>query len=201
MVVTGVAEQLQNRIAAIVYLDVFMPADAQSLYDLNHAPPPPPTERVSPPRPAAYFHVNPTDSAWVDSKLTPHPMQCFTEKLKVTGAYQAIPKKIYIRAPLFKSAAFDAALAQCQIDHSWKTATVTCGHDVMIDQPAELTAILEKLAQPHYLEASFRGRPPSDPLARAAATLALVRALPPSAPSRAAIHFREPRKPSRIAGT
>jgi pimeloyl-ACP methyl ester carboxylesterase len=146
MVVTGVAEQLQNRIAAIVYLDAFMPADAQSLYDLNHAPPPPPTERISPPRPAAYFHVNPTDSAWVDSKLTPHPMQCFTEKLKVTGAYQAIPKKLYIRAPLFKSAAFDAALARCQTDRSWKTATVTCGHDVMIDQPAELTAILEKLA-------------------------------------------------------
>jgi pimeloyl-ACP methyl ester carboxylesterase len=147
MVVTGVAEQLQNRIAAIVYLDAFMPADSQSLYDLTHAPSnaPPPIEKVSPARTAAYFHVNATDSAWVDSKLTAHPMQCFTEKLKVTGAYQAIPKKVYIRAPLFKTPAFDNALAQCRADHSWKTETVTCGHDVMIDQPAELTAILEKL--------------------------------------------------------
>ena len=137
MVITGVAEQLQNRIAAIVYLDAFMPADGQSLRDLNHAPVP--TEKLSPPRTAAYFHVNAADSAWVESKLTPHPMQCFTENLKVTGAYQAIP-------PLFKSPAFDDALAKCRADHSWKTETVTCGHDVMIDQPTELTAILEKLA-------------------------------------------------------
>ena len=144
MVISGVAEQLQNRIAAIVYLDAFMPADGQSLYDLNHAPSP--TEKISPPHPAAYFHVNATDSAWVDSKLTPHPMQCFTEKLKVTSAYQAIPKKVYIRAPLFKNAAFDTALAQCRADRSWKTEIVTCGHDVMIDQPAEITAIIEKLA-------------------------------------------------------
>jgi pimeloyl-ACP methyl ester carboxylesterase len=144
MVITGVAEQLQKRIAAIVYLDAFMPADGQSLYDLTHTPAQ--TEKAIPPRPAAYFNVNAADSAWVDSKLTPHPTQCFTEKLKVTGAYQAIPKKVYIRAPLFKSAPFDTALAQCRADHSWKTETVTCGHDVMIDQPAELTAILEKLA-------------------------------------------------------
>jgi len=37
-------------------------------------------------------------------------------------------------------------------------------------------------------------------LVRAAEALAVVRALPPSAPRRAAIHLREPRKPSRSAG-
>jgi pimeloyl-ACP methyl ester carboxylesterase len=143
MVITGVAEKLPSRIAAIVYLDAFLPGDGQSLYGINHMPTPP--GPVVQPRPAAYFHVNATDSAWVDSKLTPHPVQCFSEKLKVTGANQAIPTKVYIRAPLFKIAAFDDALKRCQADRSWKTETVTCGHDVMIDQPAELTTILEKL--------------------------------------------------------
>jgi hypothetical protein len=42
------------------------------------------------------FHVNAKDAAWVDSKTTPHPTQCFTQKLKVTGAYQSIAKKLYI---------------------------------------------------------------------------------------------------------
>lgn len=142
LVVTGVAERLRDRIAAIVYLDAFMPGDGQSLYDLNHSSPHPGPAIQSPP--ATYFHVNQADSAWVDSKLTPHPVQCFTERLKVTGANQTIPKKIYIRAPLFKNAAFDSALAQCRGDRSWKTETVTCGHDVMIDQPSELTSILER---------------------------------------------------------
>ena len=145
MVITGVAEQLHDRISSIVYLDAFLPGDGQSLFDITHTATPPTTASV-PSHPASFFHVNEADSAWVDSKLTPHPTACFTEKLKVAGAYQSIAKKSYIRAPLFKMPAFDQFLAQCSGDASWKTQTVTCGHDVMIDQPEALSALLEKLA-------------------------------------------------------
>jgi pimeloyl-ACP methyl ester carboxylesterase len=144
MVITGVAEQLRSRISAIVYLDAFLPADGQSLFDITHTKPP--SIPAIPSHPASYFHVNATDSPWVDSKLTPHPTACFTEKLKVTGACQSVAEKVYIRAPLFKMTAFDGFLEQCRADPSWKTETVTSGHDVMIDQPEVLTAILEKLA-------------------------------------------------------
>jgi pimeloyl-ACP methyl ester carboxylesterase len=144
MVITGVAEQLRDRIAAIVYLDAFLPADGQSLADFSSRTSWP--EPLTPSWPASVFHVNAKDAAWVDSKTTPHPTKCFTEKLKVTGAYQTIPKKLYIRAPLFANKAFDQALERFRADKTWQTLTVTCGHDVMIDQPAELAAILEKLA-------------------------------------------------------
>jgi hypothetical protein len=139
-----VAEQLRNRISAIVYLDAFLPADGQSLFDITHTTAP--ATPAIPAKPAAYFQVNATDSTWVESKLTPHPTGCFTEKLKVTGAHQSIAKKVYIRTPLFKMPAFDGFLEQCRADRSWKTETVTSGHDVMIDHPEVLTAILEKLA-------------------------------------------------------
>jgi hypothetical protein len=102
-------------------------------------------EPVTPPLSSSAFHVNARDAAWVDSKLTPHPTQCFTQKLKVTGAYQSIAKKLYIRAPLFAMKAFDQALERCRADRSWQTTTVTCGHDVMIDQPEVLAPVLEKL--------------------------------------------------------
>jgi pimeloyl-ACP methyl ester carboxylesterase len=144
MVITGVAEQLRNRISAIVYLDAFVPADGQSLFDITHTTPPATPAYPSPH--ASFFHVNAADSTWVDSKLTPHPTGCFTEKLKLTGACQSIAKKVYIRAPLFKMTAFDGFLEQCRADRTWKTETVTSGHDVMIDQPEVLTAILEKIA-------------------------------------------------------
>jgi hypothetical protein len=140
-----VAEQMRKRIAAIVYLDAFMPGDGQSLADLVSKKGQWP-EPVTPAPPATYFHVNEKDVAWVQSKLTAHPTQCFTETLKVTGAYQSIPKKLYVRAPLFVQKSFDEALERCRADKSWQTATVTCGHDVMIDQPAELTAMLERFA-------------------------------------------------------
>ncbi len=145
-VITGAAEQLKERIAAIVYLDAFMPADGQSLSDLLGPAAPQWPEHLAPPIPAEVFKVNEKDRAWVDSKMTPQPVRCFTEKLKVTGAYQSIAKKLYIRATGFPSPTFDAALARCRQDPTWRTVTMNCGHDVMLDLPAELVALLEKLA-------------------------------------------------------
>src|ERR1700761_3818718 len=142
MVITGVAEQMRERIGAIVYLDAFMPGDGQALADFTSRTSWP--EPVTPAPPASYFHVNDKDAAWVNGKTTPHPTKCFTQKLKVTGAYQSIAKKLYVRAPLFASKGFDQALERCRADKLWQTATVTCGHDVMIDQPDQLTAMLER---------------------------------------------------------
>jgi hypothetical protein len=41
---------------------------------------------------------------------------------------------------------FDQAQERCRADASWQTTSVTCGHHVMIDQPAELAEMLEKFA-------------------------------------------------------
>ena len=144
-VITGVAEKMRERIAAIVYVDAFMPQDGQSLADMLGPAAPQWPPHLAPPIPAAVFQVNEKDRAWVDAKMTPHPVKCFTEKLKVTGAYQSIPRKLYIRARRFANPPFDTALARCAADSSWRTVSMTCGHDIMIDQPVELTALLERL--------------------------------------------------------
>ena len=145
MVLTGVAERLRERIAAIVYLDAFLPQDGQSLTTILGPAAAPWPERVAPPIPAAIFRVNAKDAAWVDTKMTPHPVKCFTETLRVSGAYLTIPSKVYIRARGFPSFSFDAAFDRCQKDRAWKTIEMKCGHDVMIDQPAELAEILQGL--------------------------------------------------------
>ena len=137
MVITGVAEQVASKIASIVYLDAFVPADGQSLADLGGKVDAGP---FTAPIPAARFAVNEADRAWVDSKMTPQSTACFTEKLKVTGAYQKISRKTYIRAMKFPG--FAGTLEKIRSDASWKTYIVDCGHDVMIDKPEELTNIL-----------------------------------------------------------
>ena len=70
MVITGVAERMRERIAAIVYLDAFLPKDGQSQVSLRGPTAPPLPEHVVPPISAATFRVNPKDAAWVDSKMT-----------------------------------------------------------------------------------------------------------------------------------
>jgi pimeloyl-ACP methyl ester carboxylesterase len=137
MVITGVAERLASKIASIVYLDAFVPADGQSLADLGGKVD---AGDFTAPIPAARFAVNEADRAWVDSKMTPQSTACFTEKLEVTGAYQKISRKTYIRAKKFPG--FAATLEKIRSDASWKTYVVDCGHDVMIDKPDELTNIL-----------------------------------------------------------
>jgi pimeloyl-ACP methyl ester carboxylesterase len=145
MVITGVAERVGERIAAIVYLDAAIPSDGQSFSMLRAATAAPFPTPMAPPPPAENYKVNEKDVAWVNSKLTPHPTKCFTETLRVTNAYDRIADKVYIRAPSFPQPGFDAAYQRCRANREWKTFEMTCGHDVMLDSPAELAAILEAL--------------------------------------------------------
>jgi hypothetical protein len=95
------------------------------------------------PIPAARFAVNEADRAWVDSKMTPQSTACFTEQIKLTGAYQRVARKAYIRAKNFPG--FATTLENIRRDPSWKTWVVDCGHDIMIDEPDQLTSILVSL--------------------------------------------------------
>jgi len=137
MVISGAAEHVAEKIAAIVYLDAFVPADGQSLQDLHGKVD---AGNFTAPISAARFDVNEADRAWVDRKMTPQSTACFTEKIKLTGAYQKIARKAYIGAKNFKG--FATTLEKIRSDPSWKTWVVDCGHDIMIDKPDELTSIL-----------------------------------------------------------
>jgi pimeloyl-ACP methyl ester carboxylesterase len=153
MVVSGVAEQMADRIASIVFLDAFLPQDGDAMMDIT-------SQAVRdglkaaiengkigvPPRPAAAFHVNEKDRAWVDSLCGPQPIGTMIEKIKLSGARELIAKKAYIRAGAYPNPGFDAALARVKADRSWRSYDVPCGHDVMVDMPERLTEILLEVA-------------------------------------------------------
>ena len=148
MVISGVAEKLEQRIAAFVMLDAFHPENGQSLIDMQ-----PPAVRETfleaerngalamPPRAAAAFNVNERDRVWVDAQCTPHPIKCFTQAVALTGARERIARKAYIRAAGYPSVPFDAGLAKARTK-GWPTHEVPCGHDVMLDAPEHLAEIL-----------------------------------------------------------
>jgi pimeloyl-ACP methyl ester carboxylesterase len=148
LVISGVAETMEKSIAAFVLLDAFYPESGQALVDLA----PPPVREIFfaaersgagsiPPRSAAMFKVNERDRAWVDAQCTPQPVKCGLQKVTLTGARERIAKKSYIRATAYPSEPFDAALAKARA-RGWRSHEVDCGHDVMIDAPERLAAIL-----------------------------------------------------------
>jgi pimeloyl-ACP methyl ester carboxylesterase len=152
MVITGVAEQMEKSITSFVMLDAFFPETGEALVDLQ-----PLSVRdgflaaqrngasTVPPRPAVMFNVNENDRAWVDAQCTPHPLKCFLQKLTLTRARERIANKSYIRATGYPSEPFDRALANARAK-GWHIYEVASGHDVMLDTPERLAAILQETA-------------------------------------------------------
>jgi pimeloyl-ACP methyl ester carboxylesterase len=153
MVVTGVADLIPERISSLVYLDAFLPQDNQSLADLL------PPERAQamrdsatelndfavPPASAAFFNVNEADREWVDSLCTPHPFAALSQRLRLTGGLARINSKVYVLAT-GRLGAFNRFRDPLKTDPRWTTYELPCGHDVMIDLPAETAAILTRLS-------------------------------------------------------
>jgi len=148
MVITGVAEQLVSRIASIVYLDAFLPGDGQSVTDVVNAIAPGMmpvlTSPFVPPPPVAFLNVNEKDSAWVGSKVTAQPAGTLTEKLPVSGAFLRVPRKSFVGVTKGEQPFFKTVADRYATDPAWQVYQLDCGHDMMIDKPDELTAILER---------------------------------------------------------
>ncbi len=152
MVITGVADRAAERIRALAYLDAFLPEDGQSLFDINV---PANTQRfianagaigglAVPAPPAAFFNVNADDAARVDALATPHPIGCFTEKIKLTGAHRQIAKRVYVHGTVLpRESPFRPFYDRVKSDPAWQSHTLACGHHVMLDEPDRVAEILQ----------------------------------------------------------
>jgi len=150
VVVRGAADRVPERIGALVYLDAFVPENGQSLYDTL---PPEQTKaqhegaRIHgdgwkvPPITAERFNVNARDAAWMDRQCTMHPLATFEEPLRLSGGIDAVKNVTFILATGYGGSPFGQFYERAKAK-GWKTLSLACGHDVMLDMPEELTAAL-----------------------------------------------------------
>jgi pimeloyl-ACP methyl ester carboxylesterase len=148
---SGVLEHIGDRVSSIIWVDAFKPEDGQRpIYFTSFRQPFLDAEKkgeagVPPGGKPGPIIVNEKDSAYVESKLTAHPVGTYFQPIKLSGAREKVAKKTYIRAT--KSLpVFDSALAQCKADKSWSTFEIASGHMVMLDEPGRLTEILLQVA-------------------------------------------------------
>ena len=139
-VATGVAERVKERIASIVYLDAFIPEDGQSFEDIMGGPLTGPVVPV--PEIGGNEYPTEAERVRVAALATPQPSGTFTERLKVTGAYLAIPRKTFILATGWDG--FGVVAAPLRDDPAWTVHELPCGHDVPLLMPEELAALLEE---------------------------------------------------------
>ena len=152
-VISGAADRIAERIGKLVYLDAFLLENGESLHDTL-----PPEQRnmqldlmrqhgdgwMVPPIPAEVFAVNPGDSAWVNRQCTMQPIATFQQAITLKGNAKALPTT-YILATGWNDSPFPKFCERAKA-RGWKTLSVACGHDVMLDKPEELTQILLGLA-------------------------------------------------------
>ena len=152
-VVSGVADRVSDQIGALVYLDAFVLENGQCLNDM--IPPEMRSERLElakevgegwkmPPIPAEEFNVNPRDRDWVNRQATWQSMATFEQPLHLTGAINRIKNVTYILASGWSPSPFPQFHEKAKAK-GWKTTTIDCGHDVMLDRPEELAEQLLKV--------------------------------------------------------
>jgi pimeloyl-ACP methyl ester carboxylesterase len=153
-VITGVADRVPERLRALVYLDAFILENGQGLHDvLPAAVRDGQVETANAsgngwqvlPISAEFFNVNAADRAWVDAQCTPQSLATFRQRLALRNPGLPPHKVTHVLATGYDHSPFPPfhALAKTK---GWKTLTVDCGHDVMLDRPAELVQILRNAA-------------------------------------------------------
>jgi pimeloyl-ACP methyl ester carboxylesterase len=147
MVVTGVADKIPRRIRTLLYLDAFVPENGQSLVDFA---PITAAQLVEDwkciPISAETFGVNAADRAWVDRQCTLQSVACFRQPAELTGGLSQLQRTGYLYASgwLGSQSPFHPFYQKAK-SRGWFTHEVECGHDVMLDQPEVLAALLATL--------------------------------------------------------
>ena len=151
-VIRGVANQMPERLRALVYLDAFVLDDGECLYDVL---PPGQAEHGREtaidgwqvrPIPAEVFQVNEQDLAWVNAQCTVQSRACFEEKLRLTGTGSRASDVTHIRATGFREGSPFAMHHERARAKGWKLREILAGHDVMLDAPDELVRLLLEFA-------------------------------------------------------
>ncbi|WP_159982740.1 MULTISPECIES: alpha/beta hydrolase [unclassified Novosphingobium] len=146
MVITGVADRATDRVGHRVYLDAAYPNDGESLHDHAFAMIDPlrpgmyivdGVELVMKPDPAfaGFFGIHdPILAEWTNSRLTPQPWKCFTQKLHLTNEQRmrAVPETHIICT----STIFGRDMAILTNRSEGRVWDIDTGHDLMLTEPA-----------------------------------------------------------------
>ena len=147
MVATGVADRLPERIAHLVYLDAFVPANGQSLNDLvgRDGPAPAIEGWLMPPNPPAP-DTSAADLAWVTPRRLHHPARCFSQKLMLTHGEPDFPRSYIHCTKKTGPDVFAQFAARFRAAPGWRFHEMAESHSPNITAPDALAKLLLAVA-------------------------------------------------------
>jgi pimeloyl-ACP methyl ester carboxylesterase len=150
LVVLSVAQVARERVRRLVLLDGLLVGPGRPGFD--GLPPEAAAQRTAaaagglayPPPPAEVFGLtDPADIAWVDRRLTPHPLRTYTDPFPLGTPLAAGLPVTYVCCtdPPYPAIASAHAIARGE---GWDWRELATGHDAMISDPAGTVAELTR---------------------------------------------------------
>jgi pimeloyl-ACP methyl ester carboxylesterase len=142
MVIAGAADAVPERIAALVFVDAYVPADGDSVWSLT-------SQRYRDVFVAsvAADGLACAPPAHLDARCRPHPVACFLQAVRLTGAWRGVSTKAHVAAYGWEGSPFVDVHERLRADPDWATFRLACQHDVPRKAPAELAGILLDVAR------------------------------------------------------
>jgi pimeloyl-ACP methyl ester carboxylesterase len=147
MVVTGVADRMPERIEHLVYLDAFLPADGQSLYDMGGGGPRPGGDwRV--PMLQRNEDLSDPEVQWNNARRLHHPRATLEEKVKLSAPLESRPFSLtYIVATgrPDPGPVFDRIADELRGNPRWTVREIGGGHGMIRTNPDGLVRLFLEL--------------------------------------------------------
>jgi pimeloyl-ACP methyl ester carboxylesterase len=156
MVTTSVADRMPERIAALVYINAFIPGDGISQNDMlpnwrremieEETSQDPDAWRMPAPSPELIGVTDPAIAAWITEKMTIQSAKTMRDHATITGAIDKITNRTFIRATGYRNSTFDATVKEYMAHPDWRGIELDTSHDAMITAADEVRAIFEEIA-------------------------------------------------------
>jgi pimeloyl-ACP methyl ester carboxylesterase len=147
MVVTGVADRMPERIQHLVYLDAFLPADGQSLYDMGGGGARASSDWRVPPMQIT-SDPNDSEAEWHRVRRLDQPRATFEEKVMLTAPTESRPFSLtYIVATgrPDPGPVFDRIAEGLRGNQRWTVREIAGGHSMIRTNPDGLTRLFLEL--------------------------------------------------------
>jgi len=151
MVATGVADRARDRVTQLIYIDAFVPADGQSLLDLNEVARP----RMQELRNGGEWRVPPSptppdtsaaDQQWLSARRVHMPIKCFETALRLQGGALTLPRSYIYATRITPQDTFGQFARQTKNDPIWRYHEIDASHSPNVTAPEALMALLQKIA-------------------------------------------------------
>ena len=156
MVTTSVADRMPERIAALCYINAFIPTDQISQNDLlpdwrremieKELANDPDAWRMPPPSPELIGVKDPDVAAWITDKMTVQSAKTMQDRATINGAVDQITNRTFVRATGYPNSTFDATVKKFMAHPIWRGIEINTSHDAMITAADEMRAIFEEIA-------------------------------------------------------